>query len=399
MPSKKKILLPDYGELKYKGLVLKDIISAEEETKILDGEEKGRKFINLIIDRFLEPSPINSSDLSELSSEDKGIIFSHLAMELASQEEFNLFNDEPDDKIRLFKAYSEQNRKLANEFEKVLNHSALQVQELQDGLNNMLQFESKIIQDSFRVPIEDTLMDSFNKIGALNIKLSAPPIPESLLKNFGGHAKLIADIANSSNINNLVNDLSKLNIAEPFYSTTLMLAQLDSPLIHTPSYSFPETFKTLDTVEQSRDDAERSRLLASYDTLIQLESSLRKLLRKTLTNHYGDNWWNMGVPVDVREGCEERKRENEDNYKPKYHPIEYGYILDYHKIISRKDNWKKIFKEIFSDRDQVNACFKWVADSRKPIAHSRELNKEQHMTFMTGSKWLQTRITFILDDE
>ncbi len=398
MPSDNKLNLPDYGEVEYSSILFGDLTNAEEKILEIDNKSKGQIFINFLLDKLLSPSDLDSNNISSLSDHDKKVVFPHLAEELGAKDEYDLLEAKPHGPDRVYKAYIEQNRKFAEEFTNLIEGSAKQVLEIQDSIIPILSSANKL-RDTISHTLSDSFKDSVNMMGALNFKVISPQIPNSFTNNLKGLSKSIADNAISSDIYKLVENIASSQLYEPFYSAATRISQLDSHQIHSPNYSFPEILHDIEDLDLSSENAKMERLIASYDTLIHLETSLRTLIRQKLFDHYGKNWWKTGVPIDVRLGCEERKEENEDSYTPIYHHIEYGYIHDYQKIVIRKDNWKNIFKDIFSDHDSVITSFKWVADSRISIAHSRHLNEVQHLTFTAGAKWLQTRIGPALNDD
>ena len=51
-------------------------------------------------------------------------------------------------------------------------------------------------------------------------------------------------------------------------------------------------------------------------------------------------------------------------------------FADYLKIITRADNWKEIFRDIFFEQELISAKFKELNLIRNKIAHSRDLTSK-----------------------
>jgi hypothetical protein len=51
-------------------------------------------------------------------------------------------------------------------------------------------------------------------------------------------------------------------------------------------------------------------------------------------------------------------------------------FADYLKIITRADNWKEIFRDIFFEQELISAKFKELNPIRNKIAHSRDLTSK-----------------------
>ena len=117
-----------------------------------------------------------------------------------------------------------------------------------------------------------------------------------------------------------------------------------------------------------------------YNILKDFENRLRRFIQSGLENTVGEKWWKLGVPLDVQERCRERKEKREKAYpwmeKKEYPLIFYADFLDYAKIITRKDNWKQIFRQCFMDEAWIKTKLMELNPIRTDIAHGRELEPE-----------------------
>jgi len=122
------------------------------------------------------------------------------------------------------------------------------------------------------------------------------------------------------------------------------------------------------------------RLEEPYKILQKLETKLRKCIQTQLKT-ISTNWWKERVPKDVQEKAEHRKTKNEKQWPwhtSKDLPLIFHVdFTDYVKIITRRDNWKQAFKEIFKDREAISVKLKELEPIRNSIAHFRELSRQE----------------------
>jgi len=116
-----------------------------------------------------------------------------------------------------------------------------------------------------------------------------------------------------------------------------------------------------------------------YQVLKNLEQELRKLIQTKLSK-ISKHWWNQNVPDDVQENAERRKKQNERPWswlmRGEY-LVDYIDFTDYAKIITRRDNWNQVFKEIFHNKEELSAKLKELEPIRNAIMHSRNLTAKQ----------------------
>jgi hypothetical protein len=117
-----------------------------------------------------------------------------------------------------------------------------------------------------------------------------------------------------------------------------------------------------------------------YNVLKDFENSLRRFIQSSLEKIVGEKWWKARVPVDVQQRCRERKEKREKAYpwmeKKEYPLIFYADFLDYVKIITKKDNWRQIFRRCFMNEAWIKTKLMELNPIRTDIAHGRELEPE-----------------------
>lgn len=121
----------------------------------------------------------------------------------------------------------------------------------------------------------------------------------------------------------------------------------------------------------------------AYGILYDFENKFKSFTQRKLEEVYGDNWWNAGIPGDVREKAEKRKTKEEQEPFSVGKGIEerpmisYIAFVDYVKIIQRKDNWERAFKPVFKEVANVIARLKGIEPIRNKIAHVEEISKDE----------------------
>lgn len=112
----------------------------------------------------------------------------------------------------------------------------------------------------------------------------------------------------------------------------------------------------------------------AYPLLKNLEINLRECI-KTELGKLSTKWWKQNIPPDIRKNAEERKAKDILFYpeRSERHLIDYVDFADYRKIIIKRDNWDKVFKRIFIDREILNTKLRELEDIRNAVMHLRKL--------------------------
>jgi len=126
--------------------------------------------------------------------------------------------------------------------------------------------------------------------------------------------------------------------------------------------------------QQDREEEEPYRLLRG------VENVLREIISRELSAITA-NWWNERIPPDVRDTSRLRKDQDESPWpwmEGKQYPAHYYMsFADYSKVISRKDNWREGFQNVFRDPEWVRVVFRELERIRNDVAHNRDLSERQ----------------------
>jgi predicted S18 family serine protease len=106
--------------------------------------------------------------------------------------------------------------------------------------------------------------------------------------------------------------------------------------------------------------------------LDELENALRKCIKSNLEK-ISKNWWIERIPPDIRQKAEERQKKDE----LKRELIQYLDFADYAKIITKRDNWREVFQNVFKEQEVMRGKLKELEPIRNAVRHGRKLTAEQ----------------------
>jgi ribonuclease HIII len=130
--------------------------------------------------------------------------------------------------------------------------------------------------------------------------------------------------------------------------------------------------------------------LEGYSLLDTFEPELRAFIQEELQRRYGVNWWTDGVPKEIREKAERRRRQEAE----KGRHAELMDCLDFahYEMILHQDNWEPIFRAIFQDDNSLLARLRPIQDIRNPVAHTRGLTRGDKATLIGAIEWVRAKI-------
>ena len=157
------------------------------------------------------------------------------------------------------------------------------------------------------------------------------------------------------------------------------------PLVHDYDYE-PE-------YEQENEEEGIIRITGAYNFLHRLESQIRKFIDERMKEEFGDNW-----AKHQASGMHHKWRDIQDEARNKgekvYPLIAYADFTDYEQIITRNDNWEKVFKPIFRRKTFVQESFCWIYPIRNHIAHNRIITSDDKLYLNAAGKKILKAINF-----
>lgn len=119
-----------------------------------------------------------------------------------------------------------------------------------------------------------------------------------------------------------------------------------------------------------------AKYLDDSQLLDYFEKIVKDFIVETISNT--NNWWAEYIPQQIREEASQRyqrsKKISNVLNKEDYEIIHYINFDSYEKIISRKDNWRKHFEDIFVEKGIFEYKMQIILSLRNDIRHGRSLN-------------------------
>ena len=118
---------------------------------------------------------------------------------------------------------------------------------------------------------------------------------------------------------------------------------------------------------------------AAHDLIQRFETRIRKFIDEKMKKVFGENWTEHQVPEAIRQQWLEKQQKAQDNNDCERPLIAYAAFSDYEQIITRKDNWERAFKPIFSRRTSVQESFRRLYPTRNCTMHARLITQDDEL--------------------
>ncbi|MEA1993868.1 MAG: response regulator [Euryarchaeota archaeon] len=133
--------------------------------------------------------------------------------------------------------------------------------------------------------------------------------------------------------------------------------------------------------KEEKIEGEEDRNLQAYRILSRFERKLRNFLIESLKVSYGENWWQKGIPRNIRRLCEQR-REEAMRRKKKIQPLLYYTDFSHYLSIilhrNGKDNWKAVFEKYFINIGWIKGRIIELNEIRNDITHPKPISVMQY---------------------
>jgi hypothetical protein len=171
---------------------------------------------------------------------------------------------------------------------------------------------------------------------------------------------------------------------------------LDPRLTDFPRAAFEEgaaqaglTTEISSRVDQAGEDDEEAgfaRNNAAHDRLQRFETSLRSFIDQVMTAAFGEHWIKQRVPGEIRQDWE-TKRERDRALGSRVWPlIAYADFTHYVTIITRRDNWDGVFKDVFHRQELVKESLQRLYPIRICTMHARTLAVDDELYLYVETK-------------
>ena len=160
------------------------------------------------------------------------------------------------------------------------------------------------------------------------------------------------------------------------------------PLIY--AYNFE-----IETQEDEQGSAFK-RNKTAYDLLQRFETQLRRFIDEKMKVGFGANWIKHQVSDEIRKQWLEKKQKARDNGEPEQPLIAYADFTDYVQIITRKDNWEKVFKPTFKRSTFVQESLQRLYPIRVCTMHARPITQDEELYLYVEVKRILNAIRIVI---
>lgn len=134
------------------------------------------------------------------------------------------------------------------------------------------------------------------------------------------------------------------------------------------------------------------RMAASFDLLSDFERGLRDFIHRGMCETFGTGWEKIRLPCGMYEEWEERRKKARTAGESSERLIDYADFTDYVDIISRKDNWKEVFRSRLERREFVQESLYRLHSVRLCTMHSRILPHKMWQVLQTETLLLSDKM-------
>ncbi|MBM3555706.1 MAG: hypothetical protein FJX47_09140 [Alphaproteobacteria bacterium] len=131
-------------------------------------------------------------------------------------------------------------------------------------------------------------------------------------------------------------------------------------------------------VQIEQEYREEARFMSQhYEVMYSLEKSVRSLIKETMADMHGENWWDSNkIPDKIRQDVDQRiRREIDSAVTPRSDdPLDFTTFGELSEIIKHN---KIDFEQIFSSMKAVDKVMSSLNTLRGPIAHCSKLAEDE----------------------
>ncbi len=140
------------------------------------------------------------------------------------------------------------------------------------------------------------------------------------------------------------------------------------------------------TSEKTEREADFKRTNKAHDLLQRFETQIRKFIDERMNAAFGTNWTKHRIPGPIRDQWLEKRQKAKDNGEQEWPLIAYANFTDYVQIITRNDNWREVFKEIFGRKNSVQESFQRLYPIRICTMHARLITQDDELYLYVETK-------------
>lgn len=130
----------------------------------------------------------------------------------------------------------------------------------------------------------------------------------------------------------------------------------------------------------------------AYTYLRHFETGLRDFIERAMTARFGERWPRSQLPNGMYERWSQRREADRIAGRVLARLVDYADFTDYESIITRKDNWREVFKAHFQREESVREAFNRLRPIRLAVMHARPVTRiEELLIYVETTRLLQVR--------
>ena len=149
-------------------------------------------------------------------------------------------------------------------------------------------------------------------------------------------------------------------------------------------------------VEKDEEEAAFERTNTAHDQLQRFETQIRKFIDVQMKRVFGENWIKHQVPGEILKIWLDKRTKARDKGESEWPLIAYADFSDYVRIITRDDNWQKVFKLVFGQKVSVQESFQRIYPIRICTMHSRLITQDDELYLYVETKRLLAAIGIVI---
>lgn len=156
------------------------------------------------------------------------------------------------------------------------------------------------------------------------------------------------------------------------------LKELPPPLVQTYNFE-PE-------VGEDEEEFAFRRTNKAHDRLQRFETQLRQFIDERMKAAFGKNWIKLQVSGEIRKNWLKKQQRARDRGRPEWPLIAYADFTDYLPIITRRDNWEKVFRPVFKRSTFVQESFQRLYPIRICTMHAQPITQDDKLYLYVETK-------------
>ena len=136
------------------------------------------------------------------------------------------------------------------------------------------------------------------------------------------------------------------------------------------------------------DEIALERTNEAHDKIQRFETRLRRFIDELMTEAFGPSWTKHQLPGDIRKQWIDKRQKAREYGEREWPLIAYADFSDYVTIITRKDNWTRVFQGYFGRKTSVQESFQRLYPIRICTMHSRPITQDDEFYLFVETKRL-----------